>query len=256
MSIKRVLCKALPSPNQSTALDAAEAEHAVKVLRLRDGETVLAMNGQGSQARATLRTREGSARLEFVEPPRQAPRQECVALTLELAVLKGDAMSWAVEKTVELGVSCLAPLFSQYTVVKAREERGPEEFRTRWQKIADQSLKQCGRLQALEITLPQPLKQQLLDNPASEQQPRLWFDEQAPASQTLQHCLEQFQEVPSALRVLIGPEGGWSPEERDLLMNTAHCHRLSLGPLILRAETAALCSASLCVAYLREHSST
>jgi 16S rRNA (uracil1498-N3)-methyltransferase len=237
--LKRLLCPTLPTPEQPAALPESEARHAVQVLRLRDGDAVQAIDGRGGSARARLRVGAGKGvTLEFdaTLPPETA--RASGEVVLELAVLKGEAMEWAVEKAVELGARQLVPVLSAHTVVQL-DRKGPEAFRDRWQKIADQALKQCGRLERMEVALPTPLPE-LLMQPAA----RVWCDDagrdQAPP------LLDWLSQAPERLHVLVGPEGGWSAVERELLARSGQA--VSLGPAVLRAETAALLAVGLAVA--------
>src|SRR4051794_35219602 len=106
---KRLLCPKLPKPGAPVPLAENEAHHATRVLRLREGEIVEAMDGNGNSTLATLRVRGGPTRLEFIqhteEPSDAQVRTKTAAplpITLEMSVLKGDAMEWVVEKAVEL----------------------------------------------------------------------------------------------------------------------------------------------------------
>jgi 16S rRNA (uracil1498-N3)-methyltransferase len=178
-----------------------------------------------------------------------------IPIVLEMSILKGDAMEWAVEKAVELGVQKIVPVVTDYTVVQI-QSKGPQAFQERWQKIADQSLKQCGRLDRLEISLPIPLSEVLTKTAQTPGWVRLWCDEasieQAPFLSTwLQN---QPQSPGCTWRILLGPEGGWSGEERVLLQQESLHQpnfRIHLGPLILRAETAALFTTSVVAAHIR-----
>lgn len=252
--MKRVLCPQLPKPHRPVTLSEDEANHAVRVLRLRDGDSVEAIDGQGHSAPAILRVHGGPPRLELAtaSESRAAHRTDAagavVPLILEMAVLKGDAMEWVVEKAVELGVRKLVPVLTAHTVVQIKS-KGPEAFRERWQKIADQALKQCGRLERLLIETPVPLEQVIAREPSSARSPRYWCDEAAgSASPELSQKLAGASEL-EQVRLLIGPEGGWSEEERGWLAGAAE--KVQLGPLILRAETAALYGVSLVTASLR-----
>jgi 16S rRNA (uracil1498-N3)-methyltransferase len=247
--MKRVLCSGLPRPGHPAELSPTEAHHAVKVLRLRNGDRVEAIDGQGGVALATLELRGERVRLEHAGEARAtaASAEQVAPLTLELAVLKGDAMEWAIEKAVELGVRRLVPVLTAHTVVQVGG-KGPEAFRERWQRIADQALKQCGRLERLEVEPPIALEE-MLARPLAAGEARACADEAArdggapPLSDWLSAS------PATALRFLIGPEGGWSVSERELLERSTE--RVSLGPNVLRAETAALFAASLAVARLR-----
>jgi 16S rRNA (uracil1498-N3)-methyltransferase len=249
--MKRVLCPVLPVAGRSVELPESEAVHAVRVLRLRDGDQVEALDGQGKSALVTLRVRKETVRLEYAGESqilRTASAGELSPVTLEIAVLKGDAMEWVVEKAVELGVKTLIPLLTAHTVVQMKN-KGPEVFQQRWQKIADQALKQCGRLEKLRIELPMSLEDLLSRHPAKAEEPRLWCDEAARQSAAGLLNLNF-----KAVRLLIGPEGGWSESERELLLRTGGpgTRPVSLGPLVLRAETAALFAVSVATAALRK----
>ena len=253
--MKRVLCPKLPTPGHPVELPENEARHATQVLRLRDGDEIEAIDGKGNAVVTTLRVRGGPVRLECsgnAPVVRGSGRQEIVPVSLELSVLKGDAMEWVVEKAVELGVRRLVPTLTSHTVVQV-DRKGPEFFQQRWQKIADQALKQCGRLERMEIHAPLGLEEVLLRSPHSAKKPRLWCDEAvAKDGEFLQNRLNGLQNV-DEVSLLIGPEGGWSQTERDRLLSPSSGagERVSLGPLTLRAETAALFAISLCVARFR-----
>ena len=169
---------------------------------------------------------------------------------LEMAVLKGEAMEWVIEKAVELGIQEVIPVLTAHTVVQMKN-KGPESFRERWQKIADQALKQCGRLDRMEVKTPIALEILVSSNLPGL---RLWCDEAG--KNDVPFLLDYLDslppENPSNLRVLIGPEGGWSQNERILLGNGQFASpiiRIGLGPYILRAETAALLAISLTMSH-------
>jgi 16S rRNA (uracil1498-N3)-methyltransferase len=272
-SLKRVLCQKLPEPHKPTPLPESEANHVTRVLRLRDGDLIEAMDGKGHAAVVTLRTRNGEPRLEFLDKSQTSPKisspsvstsagMQIVPAVLEVAILKGEAMEWVVEKAVELGISSLVPVITAHTVVQV-DKKGPEAFRERWQKIADQALKQCGRLERMDVQTPVELESLLTKTGTA---PRLWCDEvereravpllkwlesrrpqMAPGSTSgadLQSSTGPF------LRILVGPEGGWSELERQLLIRSG-VQSISLGPLVLRAETAAIYTLSVIAADFR-----
>jgi 16S rRNA (uracil1498-N3)-methyltransferase len=261
-SLKRILCKQLPVANRPTPLDETEATHATRVLRLKDGDSVEALDGKGHAIVAKLRTRNGPARIEFipealtdaeVEISKKDSSSQLVPIVLEMAVLKGDAMEWVVEKAVELGVTTLVPVLTAHTVVQM-DRKGPEAFQERWQKIADQALKQCGRLARLEVKAPIAFAE-MLTPPLDENAVRIWCDEtEKDSAPSLLHWLEESRSKNfSPLHLLIGPEGGWSQNEREILSREQGTKQVtaSLGPLVLRAETAAIFSVSILAADLR-----
>jgi 16S rRNA (uracil1498-N3)-methyltransferase len=246
--MKRVLCSSLPEPESPRRLLDSEAHHLLRVLRLKEGDRVEALDGSGRSVLARLRLKSGEAWLEFDGGGRKASETRS-PVVLELAVLKGDAMEWVIEKAAELGVTEIVPVLSKRTVVQVGK-KGPELFQQRWQKIADQALKQCGRLERMEVRTP-ALLADLLSQKLSPDQPRWFLDEEA--RETSASLLSQVQKgrTPGA-HLLIGPEGGWDDEERALISKTPGVHGASLGPLVLRAETAALFAVSIVTAALRE----
>lgn len=273
--MKRVLCSQLPRPGRPAPLPPAEADHVVRVLRLGDGDLLEAMDGQGRSALVTLRVPgAGGPFLEHRSEPREGlqastktglPREPAAVppIILEAAVLKSGAMEWMVEKSVELGVQALIPTLTAHTVVQVKG-KGPEAFRDRWQKIADQALKQCGRLERMAIGAPRKLDERLALAPSKPGEPRLWCDEASRSDAPYlmswlkdrwlneEGGLSSFREI----RILIGPEGGWSDEERKMLsaicrQEPAALHRLGLGPWTLRGETAAIFASSLVIATVR-----
>jgi 16S rRNA (uracil1498-N3)-methyltransferase len=265
---KRVLCSFLPTLHHPVPLSPSEAHHAIQVLRLREGQIVEALDGKGHCQQVVLRLKRGEPQLEYL-PPEALPNSSSVAMspekplpiTLEIAVLKGEAMEWVVEKAVELGASRLTPVLTAHTVVQVKA-KGPEAFQQRWQKMADQALKQCGRTYALQIDLPTPFEH-LFPTPPSAL--RFWCNESGltePAA-FLPQVLQPFTNPPqveptphpSEFRILIGPEGGWSAAEKQFLKQASQSESLRpvhLGPLILRAETAALYTLSLVAAHCRQ----
>lgn len=252
--MKRVLCPKLPVPGQKVVIPESEAIHLTRVFRLSDGDRVEALDGRGNSVHAILRVEHGQAKLEYQAP---GDAQKLLPLTLEMAVLKGDAMEWLVEKAVELGVKNLIPVLTAHTIVQMKN-KGPEAFRERWQKIADQSLKQCGRTTRLEIALPIELESLLSEKKASAESVRLWCDEKSSGQAAeLSEWLKERNPL-TGLSLLIGPEGGWSEIERALLSRESgeNMVRIDLGPLVLRAETAALFAVALAVAALRHNGYT
>ncbi|MGZ3689194.1 MAG: RsmE family RNA methyltransferase, partial [Bdellovibrionota bacterium] len=117
--MKRVLCSRLPTRGNPTTLSPAEAHHLTHVLRQSEGAKVEAMDGHGKAARTILRVRGEAAFLELDAEAPAATRSadaETVPVTLEMAILKGEAMEWVVEKAVELGVRVFQPVMTAHTV--------------------------------------------------------------------------------------------------------------------------------------------
>ncbi|MBC7385694.1 MAG: 16S rRNA (uracil(1498)-N(3))-methyltransferase [Cryobacterium sp.] len=248
--MKRVLVPSLPSPDSALSLPDEEAHHLVQVLRIRNGEKIEALDGRGAKMLVEVElTGKGKAVIHARSEPVRDPSLMALPITLEMAVLKGDAMEWSVEKAVELGVRTFIPVLSAHAVVQV-DRKGPDYYRERWQKIADQALKQCGRLERMDVKVPTPLETLMTEKRGL----RLWADEASRAEAP--HVFEALSRVESKERItqgvaiLIGPEGGWSESERALLLRSA-CLSTSLGPWVYRAETAALFATSLVAASMR-----
>ncbi|MBC7692299.1 MAG: 16S rRNA (uracil(1498)-N(3))-methyltransferase [Methylotenera sp.] len=249
--MKRLLCPTLPQPQQPVELSESEAKHATVVLRLGNGDAVELMDGKGKAVVGNLVVRGKQVSVEFSKEILMGAAKQVVPFNLELAVIKGDGMEWAIEKAVELGVQTFTPVLTAHTVVQM-DRKGPDAFQERWQKIADQALKQCGRFERMQVALPTPLEMLLSQSPARSERPRIWCDETSKdLAPPLTQWLQQHSEI-EALSLLVGPEGGWSENERKLLAST--CQNVSLGPLILRAETAAVLTSSLVTAHFRSFS--
>lgn len=246
--MRRVLCSQLPAPDRPVDLPQAEAHHLIQVLRARNGETVEALDGRGRAVVAKLELRGKSARLFYVEDVilRTQLWPQVLPLRLEIAALKGPAMEWTVEKAVELGVHTLAPVLTAHTVVQIGR-KDPRSFQERWQKIADQALKQCGRLEAMKVELPRNLDDLLA---STDPVLRFWCHEgERENSPFVLQGLAAQDLLKNGAAVLVGPEGGWSEAEIRLLQASAK--PVSLGPLVLRAETAAVFAVSALAAQLR-----
>ena len=242
----RVLIASLPVVGQPKRLSDEEAHHLVNVLRRVDGDELEAMDGRGGSAVCRVSLREGGCYLEWIrKAEHQARDPEAPRICVALGVLKGDAMEWVVEKCVELGVNELQPLDCDHCVVKF-DKKGPEVFRDRWRRIADQALKQSGRRRAMEVGLPAPT-QAWLDRKAKQPGTAVILLDEATREES-NGLLGVITKLGSDVRevvLLVGPEGGWSQKER-LHFERAGVTRATLGrDHILRAETAALLAASV-----------
>ncbi len=256
--MKRLLCNDLPTQNHPVLLGEEERNHAHQVLRLKQGSIVEVLNGKGEACTARLEYQDERALLVFESGISQlvkAPPGEVLPITIEAAVLKGAAFEWLVEKITELGVFKLIPIKTHRTIV--RWDRKPKEkLIARWQKISDQSLKQCGRLHRLKIDTPVDLSSVLQTNPIDQNELRIWCDEYAKDDST-PHLFQSIKGLknPSSIRLLIGPEGGFEPEEAELIRKNSMIQslRTSLGPIVMRAETACIYATSLISGFFRSN---
>ena len=210
-------------------LDATEARHAGGPLRLKSGDRVVMTDGAGAVASGTLvLLRRGAAEvvIDAVDRlPRPAP-----GLTLAVAVLTGAAMDLAIQKAVELGVERMIPVGCKRSQISAKRAMTRMEH---WIRVSRQALKQCHRAWAMELAPPIMLTD-FVD------------DAEAHHGVVAHPTGGRIEELPSGRGglLLIGPEGGFSPdEEREL--DAAGWPRVCLGPYVLRAETAAIAGAAV-----------
>jgi len=228
-------------------LGGSQAHQMRRVLRLRPSEHVVLLDNQGWAYEARLVSYDGDdVRLEAIS--RQPAAGEPLAhIVLFQAVLKGDRFEFVVQKATELGVRRLVPMVCERSVVA--ELGAIQNKHDRWQRVAQEAAEQCGRGLFPEVAPCQPfsvaLSQALRPCAGAEQLPALrlipWEEERAVA---LRSVLESCNFMGGAcIQIYIGPEGGFT--EAEIALACSHGVRaVSLGPRILRSETAALVAVS------------
>jgi 16S rRNA (uracil1498-N3)-methyltransferase len=213
------------------ALDRAQAHYLGTVLRLKSGDRVLAFNGNDGEWSATLAVERRAAALVVGTNVRAQTMP--ADLHYLFAPLKAARLDYMVQKAVEMGVSRLQPVLTRHgQVTRVNAERMAAN--------AIEAAEQCGILSLPSIEPPVPLTGLLADwDPAR----RLVFcDEDAETTSPV----AALTGVPrSPLAVLIGPEGGFAEDERATLLKVRNVVRVSLGPRILRADTAAVAALAL-----------
>lgn len=220
--------------DQPLSLDAAillqdkPAHYLANVLRLGEGAELLLFDGQSGEWQAAIEAAH-KKKLVLRVQRQTRPSEDLPPLTLAFAPVKRAPLEWLVEKATELGVARLQPVITQRTVV---ERLNPDRLLA----IAIEAAEQCGRTRLPE--LPSPIK---LDALLAAPPGRILF-----ADETGGQPLTQAAQ-PGPGTILTGPEGGFTPEERDRIL-AAGATGVGLGPRILRAETAALAAVSLYMA--------
>ncbi len=228
-------------PNlQQPVLAAAEAHHAVHVLRFKIGDTLNVFDGRGHEAQARIADiTDDSVGLTILQHS-ITPPLSC-RITLAQAIPKKN-MDLIVQKATELGVAVIVPLASERTLVKLDDDSKKMD---RWREIALESCKQCGNNWLPEIRPPQRVHTFL--SSLSSFDLKLIASLQ-PDAKPLKTILSGTQILghsgTSSVLILIGPEGDFTPAELNLA-KSAGCLPLSLGPLVLRAETAAISALSI-----------
>jgi 16S rRNA (uracil1498-N3)-methyltransferase len=220
-SLPRLFVETPLGAGANIALDASRANYLGNVLRLKAGDQVLLFDGASGEWLATI-AEVGKKRMTLAVAQRTRPPETIPDLWLAFAPVKRAPLEWLVEKATELGVARLVPVVTARTVV--------ERLRLdRLRSIAIEAAEQCGRTLLPEIGEPVAIASFLKDNDRA-----LYFADETGG-----------EAVATALKagpatILIGPEGGFTPEERAAIRAARNASAISLGPRILRAETAAL----------------
>lgn len=235
----------LPGQWQSGAigqLPAAQADHLVRVLRLRPGNPVTIFDGEGRQWSATLLASErGRHQIEIgAQLPDEAP--PAVAITLLQSLARGEKMDWIVQKATELGVGRIQPLITEHSIVRL-DDRQAESKLNHWRAVAAAACEQCGRSRLPVVSPPVDLAD--LRRPQDDHAPLLLLDPDANRSLTaVARELAAMQPPVAAVSFAIGPEGGLSELDTRRL-SALGAQGVRLGPRILRTETAAIAVLSI-----------
>ena len=208
-------------------LEGSEAQHLIKVLRARLGDHVILFDGSGYEFDAcVVRWGRDHVQLEILAE-RAVDRELPYPLTLGVALPKGPRQGWLVEKSVELGVTCLVPLRTLRGVAQPGEGA-----LARLRRAVIEASKQCGRNRLMEIAPPQSVGEFLRSVPVGGSR---WIAHPDRDAVPLASRLDELEGQP--VFVAVGPEGGFAPEE---LPPGGAEEWVTLGPRILRIETAAL----------------
>ncbi len=219
-------------------LRGGEAHHARSVLRLERGDKVVVFNGQGREVTAEITSaghREVALRKlhEATTPPLRC------RITLGQAIPKGKNMDLIVQKAVEIGASEIVPIVSDRTIVRLDHDDAAQK-QEKWQTIAVEAAKQCGQNWLPQVATPSTMAQVL--ESAAPTQLKLIGSLQ-PDALHLKEVLAQFEAEhasrPASVLMLIGPEGDFTPAELSLARSRG-CRPITLGPVVLRVETAAI----------------
>ncbi|MGB6192642.1 MAG: 16S rRNA (uracil(1498)-N(3))-methyltransferase [Terracidiphilus sp.] len=231
--------------DEATAtLVGAQAEHLGRVLRAQPGmEADVVAGGRVFHAEVAAVVN-GEVRFNLISELEAGP---ALPITLVMAVYKFDHMEWAIEKATELGVAAVAPVIarrSEKHLAQAAQKRAE-----RWRRIAHEAAQQSRRSDIPLVADPVPLAQRVKMNAEGT---RIVLAEQE-RSTTLRCALEEAiataaNEMP-ALEIAVGPEGGWAPDE-EALFDANGWRAVSLGPRILRAETAAIAALAVVASLL------
>jgi 16S rRNA (uracil1498-N3)-methyltransferase len=235
MSRQRFYAATEDIDGRTALLSLEETHHLARVLRLRAGDEASVFDGCGREYRCRISSIENRARLEII-----SEMKDCVEsrarVTLAQSLAKGEKFDLIVQKATELGVSRIVPLATDHADVKLNEASAAKRLE-RWRRISMESLKQCGRRRLVEIASPLALEDFLKSSDAR----MLVFSEQGGLS--INEALADVT-CDTAVAALIGPEGGWSEAELKRMSERGYKFA-TLGPRVLRTETAAIAALTL-----------
>jgi 16S rRNA (uracil1498-N3)-methyltransferase len=203
---------------------AESAGHHARVLRLREGDAVTLFDGTGGEWDAELVAKDRARLRNWSDVERESP----LRVTLVQGVSSGDRMDYTIQKAVELGVAAIQPLLTKKGVVRLEGKRADARVE-HWRRIVISACAQCGRNRVPEV-------RRLLDfgnyvRDVNDETPRLLLSGQGKSIREAQ--------VEKAATIAAGPEAGFAPEEQAALEHAGYV-KASLGPRVLRTETAAL----------------
>jgi 16S rRNA (uracil1498-N3)-methyltransferase len=222
------------------ALTESEAHHARDVLRMKVGEKLVLFNGQGREITAEIADLRGDEIQLKKLHEAETPLMRC-RIVLGQAIPKGKNIELIVQKAVEIGAAEIAPIISDRTIVQVDSESATQK-QTKWQQIAIEAAKQCGQNWLPRVRTPKKLAE--LFSAAAEQSFDLrLIGSLQPDAQHLKNILADYSSEhkrrPRSVLMLVGPEGDFTPAELSLARRHG-CQPITLGPIILRVETAAL----------------
>ena len=235
MRIPRIYLDQVFVVNTNCLLSPEAAHHVSKVLRMKVGQSLHVFNGHGGYFDAMI-TRIDKRNVEAAIVDHYPDESESpLTITLVQGVSRGERMDYTLQKAVELGVQHIVPVLCEYTNVKLDDEK-KQKRHEHWQKIIINACEQCRRNQIPSLTITQALGNWLNDKNDTL---KLILHPGGPAK------LGQLENKDNRISLLAGPEGGFS----DIEVSNALKHgyqAITLGPRILRTETAALAAITAC----------
>jgi 16S rRNA (uracil1498-N3)-methyltransferase len=236
MAEQRLFVANFDGASEETALDPAQSHYLLNVMRLSRGSRLLVFDGKSGEWRAEI----VAAKKACIIRPIEKVREQTAAQDIHYAFapLKQGRLDYMMQKAVEMGASALQPVITAHTAVSRVNLE-------RMQANAIEAAEQCGVLSIPRIEAP--VKLEALVKACESGRTIVFCDEHARASSPVE-ALEKLRG--RKITALVGPEGGFSESERDMLLSKSFVCAISLGPRIMRADTAAVAVLALLNAVL------
>lgn len=231
MALTRLFVNDTLSPGQELQLDGEQARYVGRVLRLRVGDHLTVFNGRGGEFTATATRISKSAAMLLVGEQSDTRSESPLKVHLVQGVSRGERMDLVVQKATELGVKRISPVLTEYGVVKLDKARAAKR-RDHWQSVAESACEQSGRTRPPLVDAPMALNAWFGARPKDADTDLIL----RPGAAT---ALTSMAAPTTKVCLLVGSEGGFSDKEYDDA-NAAEFTAVSLGPRILRTETAAI----------------
>lgn len=217
----------------SVGLSESAANHVGRVLRMKPDEPLILFNGQGGAWQGTVESVSKKAVTVYLESVIEGDAQSPLIIELGQTLSRGERMDYAIQKATEAGVTSITPLWSERCEVKLNADRLDKRVK-HWQQVAISACEQCARNIVPVINTPVKLEE--------------WFSTRSTELNFVLHHrtrekLSGFDQ-PTSVSLLIGPEGGLTPQEIEMAENNRFSS-LALGPRVLRTETAPVVAISL-----------
>ena len=210
--------------------------HATKVLRLKVGDQFALFNGDGfDYVVKVIEISKHKTSVEIINKY-EVNHESPLKITLAQGIAAGDKMDWVIQKTVELGIESIQPLFTERSIVKLDRERADKKLE-HWRTVAISACEQTGRAIIPEILSPLTLSQWLIAQQKNNNLKLILTPSKA-------QNINQLEKPSSSIDFMVGPEGGFSDKEMALALNSAFIP-INFGQRILRTETASIVALSI-----------
>jgi 16S rRNA (uracil1498-N3)-methyltransferase len=236
MRVKRIYQDETITEGAVIVLTKENNHYLQQVLRTKSDEIVILIDGHGNCAKCSYQIIDKRTSQLHVKEVTSNSCESPVRTTLIQALSKGEKMDFTIQKSVELGVNQIVPVISDYSVVKLDQKRQNKKL-DHWQGVANAATLQSGRTYLTNIEAITSLKEYLDNHPLSDNETGITLSPHATASiKEIGLC--------AGYRLMIGPEGGFSELEIEMLKECGY-KAVSMGPRVLRTETAALTALSV-----------